>query len=156
MTTLISPPIQALLELFDGQLRDVRFADLDAAALNALATQVSEAAQGVAAKQAALDEAQAALQERQGALLQQAQRALAYARVYAESDAELGAKLDAIALPRAPRRPRVEAPPAPADSVRAAPAEPESAEPQGDENEAAIAPAAPRKRKRDTAQPATP
>ena len=153
--SLISPPIQALLELFDGELRDVRFADLDSAALNALAAQVTEAAQGVAAKQAALDEAQAALQERQGSLLQQAQRALAYAKVYAESDAELGAKLDAIALPRAPRRPRGEPSAAPVvEAALAAPAEPEIAEQQPDET--VSAPAAPRKKKRDAAQPATP
>ena len=38
------------------------------------------------------------------ALLQRAQRALAYVRVYAESDPTLTASLEAIGLPRATRR----------------------------------------------------
>ena len=44
------------------------------------------------------------MQEKQEALLLRAQRALAYARVYAESDTTLTASLEAIGLPRATRR----------------------------------------------------
>jgi hypothetical protein len=60
------------------------------------------------AAQLALDVARGALHERQEALLQQAQRALAYARVYAEADVALTARLDAITLPRGSRRARSE------------------------------------------------
>jgi hypothetical protein len=161
--TVISPPIQALLELFDTALSDVRFADLDAAALSALAGQVNAAAEGVAAKQAALEEANALLLERQNTLLQQAQRALAYARVYAENDFELRAKLEAIALPRAPRRPRTDAAVPSAEPERGAKAElePERTAPvpaDGGSEQLEPKPNASlsaRKKKRESAQPTT-
>jgi hypothetical protein len=96
----ISPPVQSILDLFTTDLADVRFADVDAQTLARIAADVEAAAVHVAEAQAALDGARAALQERQDTLLQHAQRALAYARVYAESDAVLSERLDAIALPR--------------------------------------------------------
>ena len=100
----ISAPIQSLLDLFATALGDVRFGDVDAKTLARVAADVESAAAVVAATQATLDEAREALQERQEALLAQAQRALAYARVYAESDAALTERLEAIALPRSGRR----------------------------------------------------
>jgi hypothetical protein len=102
----ISPPIQTLLDLFTTSLADVRFADVDGQALARFAADVEVAADAVAAAQSALDVAREALQERQDALLQQAQRALAYARVYAESDEALSSQLEALTLPRAVRRAR--------------------------------------------------
>lgn len=107
--TAVAAPIRAVIDLFDAALADVRFADLDGARLKALATEVESAAESVAAQQAALDGSRAALAERQEALLAQAQRALAYARVYAESDPELSERLNAIALPRAPKAPKAKA-----------------------------------------------
>ena len=89
-------------------LADVRFADVDAQTLARVAADVESAALVVAEAQAALDGARAALQDRQDTLLQHAQRALAYARVYAESDAIMSARLDAIALPKLARRARGE------------------------------------------------
>jgi hypothetical protein len=106
MTDAISPPIQSLLDLFTTSLADVRFADLDGQTLARLAEGVVTAADTVAAAQSALDAARDALNERQETLLHQAQRALAYARVFAESDETLTAQLDAISLPRAARRTR--------------------------------------------------
>lgn len=160
--TVIPPTVSALLELFESSLSDVRFADLDANVLNALAAEVAQAAESVASKQTALDEARAALQERQNLLLQQAQRALAYARVYAENDFDLRAKLEAIALPKPPRAPRragTEAAPPPPQpreeaELAAAPIETgsadEPAEPKAPPNGVT------RKKKRDGALPATP
>jgi len=104
----IPAPIQTLLDLFTTSLADVRFADLDGQTLASSAAEVEVAAKAVALAQAALDAARDALQCKQDALLQRAQRALAYARVYAESDEALSRKLDAVSLPRAPRRPRAE------------------------------------------------
>lgn len=159
--TVIPPPVAALLDLFEASLSDVRFADLDAKVLSALSAEVDAAAQGLAAKQAALDEARSALQERQNLLLQQAQRALAYARVYAENDFELRAKLDAIALPRPARAPKR----ATADaSVAAAPraeAEPTPEAPEAlagdDPTQPEAAPSTTsRKKKRDASLPAAP
>jgi multidrug efflux pump subunit AcrA (membrane-fusion protein) len=108
--TAIPPPVQTVLDLFTTKLADVRFGDVDAETLARLAAEVACANDVLAATQAALDEARAALQARQEALLQHAQRALAYARVYAEADEELAAQLDAVALPRVARRPRADEP----------------------------------------------
>jgi hypothetical protein len=102
----IAPPIQAILDLFDTALSQVRFADLDAKTLTSLAAEVRASAEIVVAAQAALTSAREALQERQDALLHQAQRAVAYARVYAENDEALGQRIDAIALPRQSKRAR--------------------------------------------------
>lgn len=104
----ISPPVQTVLDLFTTDLADVRFGELDAPALARLASDVQAASEVVVAAQVALDVARGALHERQETLLQQAQRALAYARVYAEADLALTARLDAITLPRGSRRPRSE------------------------------------------------
>ena len=99
--TLLSPPVQAVLELFQGPLADVRFADVDAAGLAQLATEVEAAAASVAHQEALLGELRQSLTERQDALLLLAQRAVAYARVYAEHDEVLTEQLSRIALPRA-------------------------------------------------------
>jgi hypothetical protein len=104
----ISPPVQAVIDLFAEPLRDVRFADVGASTLAELAASTQAAAEVVAAREAELAEARQALQERQDALLVQAQRALAYARVYAETDPVLTERLEQIALPRAARRPRAD------------------------------------------------
>ena len=98
------PAVQALLDLFATSLADVRFADVDGPSLARCAAEVEAAAQAEVVARLALDAASAALQEKQEALLQRAQRALAYARVYAESDPALAASLEAIGLPRAARR----------------------------------------------------
>ena len=99
--TLLSPPVQAVLDLFQGPLADVRFADVDAAGLASVAAEVESAAAAVARQEAQLSELRQSLTERQDALLVLAQRALAYARVYAEHDEALTEQLARIALPRA-------------------------------------------------------
>ncbi|GMU07554.1 hypothetical protein [Corallococcus caeni] len=100
----ISPALRALLELFATDLADVKFPDVDTAVLGESAAHVREKAEAVARAQAALDAARQALNESQESLLQKGQRALAYAKVFAEDDAELGAKLEAIHLPRPVRK----------------------------------------------------
>ncbi len=107
MTSAIPAPIQILLELFTTSLADVRFGDVDGQTLGRCAAEVESAAEQVAAAQAALDAAHETLQQKQDALLQRAQCALAYARVYAESDDALSSQLDGVSLPRSTRRPRV-------------------------------------------------
>jgi hypothetical protein len=105
----ISPALQDLLTLFDQELATVKFPDLDRAVLEEAAARVKEKAAEVARVQAALEAARQGLYESQEALLQKGQRALAYARIFAEDDAELSAKLDGISLPRPVRRaPRAE------------------------------------------------
>lgn len=106
--TAILAPIRTLVDVFTTSLADVRFADVDAQTLASSVAEVESAASSVAAAQSALDAARETLQSKQDALLQRAQRALAYGRVYAEADEALSRKLDAVSLPRNPRRARAE------------------------------------------------
>lgn len=102
--TTTHPAVQALLDLFATSLADVRFADVDGPSLARCAAEVEAATQAEGVARAALEAAHLALQEKQEALLQRAQRALAYARVYAESNPTLAASLEAVVLPRPTRR----------------------------------------------------
>jgi hypothetical protein len=92
--------VQAVLELFKGPLADVRFADVDASGLESVTVEVERALAAVQEQEAHLAALRLTLGERQEALLSLAHRALAYARVYAESDEALSARLNAISLPR--------------------------------------------------------
>jgi hypothetical protein len=121
---MIAAPIQTLLDLFATSLADVRFADVDGPSLARYAAAVDAAAERVAAAQLALDAARGVLQESQDALLAQAQRALSYARVYAEGDERLSAELEAVTLPRATRRSRPEDAVVPASAAPAPPPRP--------------------------------
>jgi hypothetical protein len=100
----ISPAMRALLEVFSTELSEVKFPDVDAEVLEEAASRVRAQAEAVAQAQAALEAARQVLAEGQEALVQKGQRALAYARVFAEEDAELSTKLEAISLPRAGRK----------------------------------------------------
>jgi hypothetical protein len=101
---VITPAQRALLEVFARELSGVKFPDVDAAVLKEAAERVKEKAQAVERAREALEEARRVLAEGQEALRQKGQRALAYARVYAEDDAELSAKLEAIHLARPARK----------------------------------------------------
>jgi hypothetical protein len=98
------PGIQALLDVFQSDLAELRFADLDAATLSGLADELDRRAAEVESQEAKLSELQRALRDQHDLLLAQAQRALAYARVYAERDPELTARLRAISLTAQGRR----------------------------------------------------
>ncbi|MEY4545208.1 MAG: hypothetical protein RL685_1403 [Pseudomonadota bacterium] len=98
----LPPSVQSVLELFQGPLSQVRFADVDAAGLAQLATEVKAAAAEVEAREASLVELRQSLSQRQEALVALAHQALAYARVYAENNDEpLLELIGSIALPRA-------------------------------------------------------
>jgi hypothetical protein len=127
--TSLSAPVQAVLELFQGPLADVRFADVDAAGLANLAAAVDSAASEVAQQEAQLAALRQTLVDRQDALLLLTQRAVAYARVYAEHDEALTEQLSRIVLPRATKPRKAGSAKAPGEStpVEAAPPEIESA-----------------------------
>ena len=102
-TDAIDPTTAALLGLFDGPLREVRFPDVDAEILHDLADAVRTSSASVAAARAALVEAQGALIAAEQslvadeqALLVRCQRALAYAHVFAAGNPSLRDALDAI------------------------------------------------------------
>ncbi len=104
MTHATPTPVQTVLDLFSTDLRDLRFADVDAARLTAAAADLEAAAVATAAAQTALDDARAHQLALQDTLTSLVQRALAYARVYAESNPALASRLDAVSLPRVVRR----------------------------------------------------
>jgi len=115
--TSLPAPVQAVLELFQGPLSDVRFADVDAAGLANLAAEVEGAASAVAQQEAQLADLRQTLAERQDALLLLAQRAVAYARVYAEHDEALTEQLARITLPRAGKPRKASAAKAPGEAT---------------------------------------
>lgn len=101
---VITPAQRELLEVFSTELSEVKFPDMDAGVLKEAVERVKEKAEAVAKAQAALEEAKQALGESQEALQQKGQRALAYARVFAEGDAALSTKLEALHLTRPVRK----------------------------------------------------
>lgn len=100
---------RAVLDLFRDVLADVRFPDLDRttldptvldrAALEGSERALLDAQCALEDAEAALERARAAVAEQTGALAAKTQRALAYAKVFAEGDAELRERLDAIGAP---------------------------------------------------------
>jgi hypothetical protein len=124
----VAAPIRALLELFVGELALVKFPELDAEVLRDAAGQVSSRSEALARAEAAVERARVELGEAQETLQQKAQRALAYARIYAEDQPELAGKLEDITLPRAQRRlTRLEPTPSPVAAPAAVPAAPVAA-----------------------------
>lgn len=104
MTDAISSPVQALLTLFSTDLADVKFPDVDGEVLARAAEEVEASAEALRLAEAALEAARSSLGDKQEALLLKAQRAHAYARVFAESDVELTGRVEAIQLARSSRR----------------------------------------------------
>lgn len=99
----ISPPVQAVLELFETEFAELKFPDIDLDVLKEAAHGVQERSEAVAQAEAALQKARDLLSESQESLLHKCQRALAYARVYAEDNTELVRRLEAMNLPRSSR-----------------------------------------------------
>lgn len=96
----IPTAVKELLALFDGPLSEVRFPDVDGAALREQVASVDAAVKDVEAAAAAWAEAKREVDARLEVLLQKAQRALAYARVYAEGKPELDAQLASLVFPK--------------------------------------------------------
>lgn len=116
--TPVSPAIQSIVQLFQGPLEALRFGNVDATALTQLASEVETAAGEVERKEAELLHLRQELAQRQEALLVLAQRALAYAKVYAENDESLSEQLNRITLPRAAKPRKPSAAPSPARAAR--------------------------------------
>jgi hypothetical protein len=99
----VPPAIRGILALFAGELREQRFGDLDAASLEALADEARARAREVEKARAELDRTIVALEEAREALATRARQGLAYAEIYAASDPELRAKIDALVSSEPPR-----------------------------------------------------
>lgn len=100
----IHPAQQAVMDLYATDLSSLKFPDVDHAVLEAAAKRVQTDAQAVKVAEEALAAARATMAESQEVLMQKCQRALAYARVYAEENPDLAQKVDAITLPKAGKR----------------------------------------------------
>jgi hypothetical protein len=100
MSYEIPEPIEKLIEVFTQSLAGVQFPGADAALLERAATAARAAADRLAEAEAAVDAARKALDEAEGELVHKAQRALAYARIYAEEQPALAALLDGVVLRR--------------------------------------------------------
>ena len=104
MTDPIPSAVQEVVDLFVSEFASLKFGDLEPTSLVAATDEVRASAADVIRAEAALENTRAALAEKRDVLLQKAQRALAYARVYAENQPELASRLEHIALPRSQRR----------------------------------------------------
>jgi hypothetical protein len=94
----IPDELKRLLDLFTTDLAKLRFGDLDASVLDGAASAVRAAAREVAEAEALADGARASLQAAQDTLMNKSQRALAYARIFAEGLPELRERLAGLAL----------------------------------------------------------
>lgn len=83
-----------LLELFSAELEGVSFPDLDAALLEEVAGAVRTQSAEVATAREALERAKATLAETHATLERHADRAIAYARIFADGNEGLLARLD--------------------------------------------------------------
>jgi hypothetical protein len=95
-SALLSPFASSVLELYAEALPDVRFPDLDLAALEALVEEVRDAQEEVDRAESELQDAKERLAARGAALHARAERALSYARIYADGNPELSARVDAV------------------------------------------------------------
>lgn len=95
----LSPFSRDVLELYASELSEVRFPDLDLAALQALAGEVHDAQEEADRLESELRDARERVAERSAAMHARAERALSYARIYAEGNAALGDRLAAIRAP---------------------------------------------------------
>ena len=101
----ISEAAQRVLALLHGPLADVRFPDADRNLLDADAAAVRAADQAVHDAEAALSSAKDALDDAQRQLRERTQRALAYARIFAETHpgVRFGCVASAAPAPRSMR-----------------------------------------------------
>ena len=110
MATLLLPLTVHLLDLFQGPLRDVRFPDADGERLGAAVEAAGAANEALAHAEAAVEAARVVLADKQRIVVQETERTLAYALIYAAERPELRAALDAVparsATRRGPGRPR--------------------------------------------------
>jgi hypothetical protein len=101
---LFPPSLQKLLDLFvTGPLAKVHFPDVDGAALAELAEAVKQQGASVSEAEQRVVDARAALADGLETLRIQAQRALSYARIYADGQPAVRPLLDGIDLSRSPQ-----------------------------------------------------
>lgn len=111
--------VKSLIALFDGELKGLRFPDVDKDVLDAHVQDVRARAAAVAKVEEQLRAVQAELEGALDRLNEKAYRAQQYARVFAEGNDALVDKLDALALSKS--RTSRSLPPTPVASTGEAP-----------------------------------
>ncbi|MEM9073769.1 MAG: hypothetical protein AAGE52_35085 [Myxococcota bacterium] len=110
MNSIFVHAVSELIELFEQDLAEVTFPNVDRERLQALRAEVDEARADVEERRVALEAAKREQEEREAALIKAAVLAQRYARVYAGDDEALLERVDAIELAPKPakkvRRPR--------------------------------------------------
>lgn len=94
----IPEAVRQVVDLFEDALVDVQFPDVDKASLEEGMAAVRAQADAVDRIRGELEAARQGLQRAQESLRTQAQRGLAYAKVYAEGDESLTERLDGISF----------------------------------------------------------
>lgn len=103
ISPIIPAPVRTFIDLFDAQLEQVVFPDVDRASLYGHADEVGAALSALEDARAQVDAARQSLESAQAVLLRHARKGLAYARIYAEDMEDLDAELCVIALDPAPK-----------------------------------------------------
>lgn len=103
---LDADPAARIVEVFRQDLQGVSFPDVSTETLEAAAEAVRERAAAVEALRKRVSDAQAELAAAKAELERQAQRGLAYAKVYAHGNSELTEKLARIHAADPPKRKR--------------------------------------------------
>jgi hypothetical protein len=93
---------RSVIDLYTDELADVRFPDVDLARLQAAREELTSVQCELERCSAELERMRATLAAKAQALDATAERALAYARIYAEKDPRLSARIDAVRRARSP------------------------------------------------------
>jgi hypothetical protein len=101
----IPSPVYDLVAIFEEQLSEVQFPNVNHQTLASLVEHVRASAEAVAAAQAQVATAEAALGDSRDELFVRAEQALAYAKIYAATDAKLLERLNGIELGKAQKKP---------------------------------------------------
>lgn len=105
----LPPALRELISIFSKELAEVNFPGVDAKVLTDLANDVAAETQRVEELRAQLDTAHATLIEVKQRLQKSAEQGLAYAKVYAATDADLATRLAEVNLGgETPRRRKLE------------------------------------------------
>ncbi len=105
----VNTPVREVVELFRGPLKSVVFPNADGTKLDELVDEVRGRLAEVAEARIVLESAEHSLEDAQAALAKLAQRAHAYAQIFAAGDEALSTQLEAIDMqPKAVRKRKVE------------------------------------------------
>lgn len=101
----IPAPVCDLIAAFEEQLAEVQFPGVDHQTLASLVERVRSSAEALATAKAQVEAAEAALGESRAELFVKAEQALAYAKIYAATDAMLFERLNGIELEKPQKKP---------------------------------------------------